>query len=158
MPAIKDLLTSDYIDLDCPNAGLYPTGTLLYNTRRSGYNVKQFKFDYFNASTYPGELLPAVSNAWVTVSGNQANGSPYMGRKAVRKIVVAALEAGIDSNTAIREEQKEFNLLAAPGYPELLDNLVALNNDRNNVGFVIGDTPFRLSDSASEHSRLCGRC
>ena len=150
MPAIADLLTSDYIDLDCVDAGLYPTGTLLYNTRRSGYNVKQFKFDYFNATAYPGELLPSESNAWVTVSGNQANGSPYMGRKAVRKIVVAALEAGIDSNTAIREEQKEFNLLACPGYPELLDNMVALNNDRNNVGFVIGDTPFRLSDSASD--------
>ena len=73
-----------------------------------------------------------------------------MGRKAVRKIIVGALEAGIDANTSIREEQKQFNLLAAPGYPELIDNLVALNNDRNNTGFVVGDTPFRLSDNATD--------
>jgi len=63
--------------------------------------------------------------------------------------VVAAMKAGIDTNTAIREEQREFNLLAAPGYPELIQNMVALNNDRNNTGFVIGDTPFRLSDNST---------
>jgi hypothetical protein len=94
--------------------------------------------------------LPTQKDAWVNASGNKADGSPYMGRKAVRKIVVAALEAGIDANTAIREEQKQFNLLAAPGYPELIDNLVALNNDRNNTGFVIGDTPFRLTDNSTD--------
>ena len=150
VPTILSLLTSTYVDIDCPNATLYPEGTLLFNTRRSGNTVKQFKVDYFNATTFPTDSLPTQKDAWVNTSGNKADGSPYMGRKAVRKIVVAALEAGIDANTAIREEQKQFNLLAAPGYPELIDNLVALNNDRNNTGFVIGDTPFRLSDNATD--------
>jgi len=150
IPTIKSLLTSSWTDIDAPTAALYPEGTLLWNTRRSGNVVKQFKVDYFNATTYPNKVLPAQKDAWVTASGNKANGSPYMGRKAVRKMVVAALEAGIDANTAIREEQKQFNLLAAPGYPELIDNLVTLNNDRNNTGFVIGDTPFRLSDNSTD--------
>jgi hypothetical protein len=38
----------------------------------------------------------------------------------------------------------EFNLLATPQYPELIPNMVALNNERSNTGFVVGDTPLRL--------------
>jgi len=38
-------------------------------------------------------------------------------------------------------------LIAAPGYPELISNMVALNNERNNTAFVIGDTPLRLEDT-----------
>ena len=150
VPTILSLLTSTYVDIDAPTATLYPEGTLLFNTRRSGNTVKQFKVNYFNSTTFPNDSLPTQKDAWVNASGNRADGSPYMGRKAVRKIIVGALEAGIDANTSIREEQKQFNLLAAPGYPELIDNLVALNNDRNNTGFVIGDTPFRLSDNATD--------
>ena len=150
VPTILSLLTSTYVDIDAPTATLYPEGTLLFNTRRSGNTVKQFKVNYFNSTTFPNDSLPTQKDAWVNASGNRADGSPYMGRKAVRKIIVGALEAGIDANTSIREEQKQFNLLAAPGYPELIDNLVALNNDRNNTGFVVGDAPFRLSDNATD--------
>jgi hypothetical protein len=145
----KSLLTSNYLDIDAPDAALYPDGMILFNTRRSGYNVKQFQVDYFNATDFPNDTLPTQKDAWVTASGNKANGSPYMGRKAQRKIIVGQMQAGIDANTSIREEQKQFNLLAAPGYPELLSNMVALNNDRNNTGFVVGDTPFRLADTGS---------
>jgi len=150
VPTTKSLLSSNYVDIDAPDASLYPEGMLLFNTRRSGYNVKQFQVDYFNATDYPDDTLPTQKDAWVTASGNKADGSPNMGRKAQRKIIVGQMQAGIDANTSIREEQKQFNLLAAPGYPELLSNMVALNNDRNNTGFVVGDTPFRLADSSSD--------
>jgi hypothetical protein len=150
VPTTKSLLSSNYLDIDAPDASLYPEGMLLFNTRRSGYNVKQFQVDYFNATDYPDDTLPTQKDAWVTASGNKADGSPNMGRKAQRKIIVGQMQAGIDANTSIREEQKQFNLLAAPGYPELLSNMVALNNDRNNTGFVVGDTPFRLADSSSD--------
>jgi len=73
-----------------------------------------------------------------------------MGRQAQRAIIVAALKSGIDASTAIREEQRQFNLIACPQYPELIPNMVELNNDRNNTAFVIGDTPLRLGpDSAT---------
>jgi hypothetical protein len=52
IPSIESLLTSDYLDLDAPDANLYPAGMLLFNTRRSGYNVKSFQVDYFNATTF----------------------------------------------------------------------------------------------------------
>jgi hypothetical protein len=149
IPSITSLLTSDYLDLDAPNPAQYPQGMLLFNTRRSGYNVKSFQVDYFNAASFPDDTLPSVTNTWVTVSGNKADGSPYMGRQAQRALVVQALKAGIDSSTDIREEQRQFNLMACPQYPELIPNMVALNNDRNNTAFVIGDTPLRLGPDAA---------
>ena len=49
-PTIESLLTSDYLDPDAPDPALYPQGTLLFNTRRSGYNVKSFQMDYFTTT------------------------------------------------------------------------------------------------------------
>jgi hypothetical protein len=139
------LITSNYLDLDAPNASLYPQGMLLWNTRRSGFNVKSFQVDYFNSTTFPDETLPAVTNAWVTASANKSDGSPNMGRQAQRYLIVQALKAGIDASTTAREEQLVYNLIACPQYPELTINLVALNNERNNTAFVVADTPLRLT-------------
>lgn len=150
IPTIVSLLSSDYLDLDAPSASLYPVGMLLFNTRRSGYNIKQFRNNYFNNDRFPDSSLPTEKNAWVSVSGVRANGSPYMGRKAQRAMVVAALRGAIDSNTAIRDEDNAFNLIAAPNYPELQANMIVLNNDRGQTGFIIGDTPMRLADDATE--------
>jgi hypothetical protein len=149
IPAISNLLTSNYLDLDAPDANSYPQGMLLFNTRRSGYNVKTFKTNYFNGLDFEGSL-PAVKNAWVSASGTKNDGSPYMGRKAQRNMVVQALKAAITTNMGIREEDTFFNLMASPGYPELQPDMVALNNDRNNTAYIVGDTPLRLSDQASE--------
>ena len=151
-PNIRELLTSDYVDLDKPDPTLYPTGMLLYNTRRSGFNVKSFQVDYFNAQDFPFSTygaLPTVKDAWVSASGNQSDGSMYGGRKAVRNIVVQALKASVDATQELREEQKIFNLLCCPNYEELASNLVALNNERNNTGFILSDAPMRLADTGT---------
>jgi hypothetical protein len=145
IPTITSLLISDYLDLDAPDPALYPQGMLLWNTRRSGYNVKSFQVDYFNAQTFPDDILPTVTNAWVSQNTTKADGSPNMGRQSQRAVIVAALKSGIDSSTTLREEQLAFNLLACPQYPELIPNMVLLNNDRNNTAFVVGDTPLRLA-------------
>jgi hypothetical protein len=181
LPTIESLLVSNYLDIDAPNADFYPAGTLLWNTRRSGFNVKTFQPNYFNAITfdvdpydngasyavgskvlYNGVVYVAIqastgnlptntafwarleTNAWVNASGNRVDGSPYMGRLAVRAIIVQALKAAIDSQPTLREEQNVFNLIACPQYPELIPNMSALNNERSNTAFIIGDTPLRL--------------
>jgi len=149
LPTIVSLLTSDYLDLDAPNENLYPAGTLLFNTRRSGFNVKEFRVNYFNSDDFSG-AIPAETDTWVTVAGNKADGSPYMGRQSVRQLVVQAMKSSLDNSVELREEQRNFNLIAAPGYPELYSNMVTLNNDRDNTAFVIGDTPLRLSNNANE--------
>ena len=150
IPTIKSLLSSNYLDLDAPTATLYPQGMLLFNTRRSGYNVKQFRVNYFNATSFPDETLPTETDAWVSVSGNNADGVAYMGRNAQRAMVVQALRSAIDTNTDIRDEDNYFNLMATPNYPELQPNMVVLNNDRGETGYIIGDTPLGLADSATD--------
>ena len=149
IPTITGLLTSDYLDLDAPDSSLYPVGMLLFNTRRSGYNVKQYRVNYFNNDRFPDQTLPNQKDAWVSASGLQANGAPYMGRKAQRAMVVQAMRAAIDTNTAIRDEDNAFNLMATPNYPELQPNMVVLNADRGETAFIIGDTPMRLPDDAT---------
>lgn len=151
LPRIADLQTSDYIDLDAPDYRLYPRGTLLFNTRRSGYSVKRFVHNYFNTTAFgvSAGALPNQTSAWVSDLGLRADGSPYMGHYAQRDFVVQALRAAVDGNLDIREEAYAFNLLACPGYPELVTNMAALNNDRANTGFVIGDTPMTLPATMS---------
>jgi hypothetical protein len=148
--SIADLLTNSTVDLDCPSASLYPKGTLLFNTRRSSFNVKEYRRNYFNVEDFPGETLPTEKNAWVTVSGARENGHANFGRKAQRHIIVAAMKAALDANTEVREEQREFNLIAAPGYPELISNMVQLNNDRKQTAFVVGDSSMRVASEGTD--------
>ena len=149
IPPITSLLASNYLDLDAPNPLLYPAGTLLFNTRRSSFNVKTYRKNWFNPDVFEGEL-PAQRNTWVSTVGLRNDGSPYMGRQAVRQIVVSSMRRALDSNTDIREEQRQFNLMAAPGYPELIPTMVSLNNERRNTAFIVGDSPMRLSDNPTD--------
>ena len=148
--SIEDLLLLSTVDLDCPSATLYPKGTLLFNTRRSSFNVKEYRTNYFNVEDFPGETLPTEKNAWVSVSGARENGHANFGRKAQRHLITAAMKAALDANTEIREEQREFNLIAAPGYPELISNMVQLNNDRKQTAFVIGDSSMRIASEGTD--------
>lgn len=148
-PTIESLLVSNYLDLDAPDPALYPQGMLLFNTRRSGYNVKSFQENYFNANDYPDDTLPSQKNTWLSVSGNRNSGAMWSGRQAQRQIIVQALRAGIDTSPAAREEQNQFNVIATPGYPELITNMIALSNERSNTLFVVGDTPLRLDVSGN---------
>jgi hypothetical protein len=160
---------------------------LLFNTRRSGYNVKSFQSDYFNAESYPADpwassttysigsyvsysgtnyislqanvnQTPGTTaywtpitetNTWLTASGNKDAGAMWSGRQAQRQLVVQAMKAGIDTSSAAREEQAQFSLIAATAYPELIPNMIALSNERNNTLFVVGDTPMRLEGTGT---------
>jgi len=152
-----DLLNTTYIDQDAPNYQLYPRGTLLFNTRRSGYNVKKFVQNYFNSTSFPtlpnvpgaASNLPTATGTWVSASGLDQNGVMYAGSAAQRALVVQAMQSAVNSNTDVIESNYQFNLLCAPNYPELIPSLVALNNNRGDTGFVIGDTPMTLTPTAT---------
>ena len=190
------LITSNYLDPDAPPYSLFPQGMLLWNTRRSGFNVKKFEPNYFNQTTfpaptwsygtnyYPGQLVtyngvvynsiqagknqqPDTStaywaplletNTWLTAGANTGSaitvvgatavysGVANFGRHAQRRLIVEAMKSGLDTSVGAREEVANFNLIATPGYPELIPNMAVLNNDRNNTAFVVGDTPLRLA-------------
>ena len=161
--SIKDLLTDGHLDPDAPDPANFPQGILLWNLRRSGFNVKEYKNNYITTTKYPGSGSSGLGNTrmsnesvsgyypdrWVTKSANNANGSGTFGRKAQRQVVVQQLKAEIDTNQALREDQRGYNVIACPGYPELISNMINLNTDRNQTAFVVGDTPFRLAGNAT---------
>jgi hypothetical protein len=157
---IENYRVSDFLDPDAPDPALYPAGMLLWNLRRSGGNVKIYRNGYIdNALDNPrydplntgGESMADYAvDRWVTSSGNNEDGSGSFGRKAQRKVVIQALKSVVDTSQEIRdEERRNFNLIAAPGYPELLSNIVNLNIDRGLTAFVVGDTPLRLPSDAT---------
>ena len=158
---IVDLLNTDYVDPDCPDPALYPKGMLLWNLRRSGFNVKKFVRNYIDTtadndrnSANPGESMANYYvNRWVTESANQADGAGTFGRKSQRAVVVQGLQSTVNSNIDIRDtDGRVFNLLACPGYPELIGELVTLNYDRALTAFVVGDSPARLENGATSIS------
>jgi hypothetical protein len=148
LPLITDLLSSDYVDLDAPDPGVYPRGMLLFNTRRSSYNVKEYHANYYNVDDFQLEILPTIRDAWVSISGSRSNGVPYFGRKAVRNMVVQSLKSAITLNEEAREDSRFFNLISAPGYPELTQNLIELNTARRETAFIIADLPMGLASDA----------
>lgn len=165
--SIEDLLRSNYVDFDCPPPSLYPRGMLLWNLRRSGFNVKKFVRNYIDVNADNGMYkadfndigdFPTSGDSqadyyphrWVTVSGNQSNGAGSFGRKAQRKVVQQALQALVNTNEVIRDEDGvTFNLLACPGYPELMGEMISLNYDRGLSAFIVGDSPARLKPDAT---------
>ena len=164
---IAELLATNYKDADAPDPALYPEGMLLWNLRRSGFNVKRFvrnnvdltvdnarfkvdgngDYDFAGTAQDTSTYYP---HTWVTDSGNNEDGSGSFGRHSQRKSVVQSLQAMVNGNTDIRdEESRQFNLLATPGYPELIGEMITLNYDRRLTGFVVGDTPARLTPDAT---------
>lgn len=162
---IVDLLSSNYVDPDAPDPALYPAGMKLWNLRRSGYNVKKYVKGHINLNaneglnvryqndpmrnSTTGQAIYATDR-WVTVSSNNEDGSGKFGRHAQRGYVVSRFKAMIDTNQAIRDtDTLVFNLIACPGYPEAIQNMIAFNVDRGQTAFVVGDTPFRLAPNST---------
>ena len=115
-----------------PNPLIYPAGTTAINMARSANTVR----------VYDSSL--ATTWKWRNAAGNQPDGSGSFGRHAQRKVIVAKMQASAAS-TKLREETIQFRLIAAPGYPEMADEMFTLNSDRNETAFVIVDSPFRLT-------------
>lgn len=65
---------------------------------------------------------------------------------ARRVTIVTALAASINSNTDIRSENFEYNLVLCPGYPEVVVDLINLVTDIKEEAFVIADTPMNLDE------------
>ena len=152
---IAELLVSDHLDTDAPDPALYPKGMLLWNLRRSGFNVKKFvrnHVDVTQRNIRMGDVSMAAyyPHRWITESANQVDGSGSFGRKAQRKVIIQALQAMVNSNQDIRDDESRlFNVMAAPSYPELIGEMVALNNDRGLTAFIVGDSPVRLKSDGT---------
>jgi Phage tail sheath protein subtilisin-like domain len=122
-------------EIGAPDPLMHPDGMLLWNGMVSTYNVKRY-----------------TNGMWHTISGNYASGpkagAMYSGSKAVRQVIVQAMQAVVMASDRLREETIKFSLIAAPAYPELADEMLTLNVDRKETGFVIIDSPMTLGPDA----------
>jgi phage tail sheath protein FI len=117
-----------------PDPLTHPVGITGINMCRSANTVRE----------YNGTL--STPWKWRNKASNAASGKGSFGRKAQRKVVVTAMQASA-SKSELREETVQFRLIAAPAYPELYDEMVTLNSDKDETAFVIVDAPFRLNST-----------
>ena len=143
--------TNPDLDPDAPDADLYPRGFMLWNTRYSTNNVKVWQSPYVfdGVPAQPDNTNNGSVGRWVDNSGNNPDGVPYMGATAQQRVIVKAIQGVITSNEDIRAEDLYYNLIAAPGFVEAIDEMLVLNDDRKDTAFVVGDTPFTLSSTGT---------
>lgn len=175
--SVADMAVSDWVDpveLDILNPQLFPSGMILFNTRRSTNNVKVWREEFFAdieeysvgnflsdayESANPGARDAAYTyisdkpERWVSFSGNDLQGVGLFGRFAQRITVVRSIAEQIVSNQNIRSEVVNYNIVAAPGYAEVYDELITLNVDRRETAFIIADTPVDLKVNATDISK-----
>ena len=108
-----------------PSATVYPAGMVAVNMAQSKNTVR----------TWNG-------TAWRNGASNHADGSGRFGRYAQRGVIATAMQA-VAAGTDLRDPGNRFSLIAAPNYPELVDEMVTLNSDRGETAFIIVDTPMR---------------
>ena len=138
------------LDYDAPLPGAYPEGMTLWNTRYSTRNVKEWDADH-TVDTGTN----TVEGRWVSVSGVKDDGSLLSGDDARKSVVVQALAKVIVSSEVLRSDAIYYNIITCPGYTELIDELISLNIDRRETGFVVGDSPFTLTDSGTDLQEWC---
>jgi len=153
--SIVKLLSTNYTDGDAPDPAVYPRGILLYNLRRSSFNVKQYHAGYIDTNASNARMSNSAQtlyypDRWITAAANDHLGVGRFGRKAQRQVVVQSLNALIGSNQPIRDEDsRTFNLISCPGYLETLPALTDLNNSRGLLSFIVADAPARLTPDAT---------
>jgi phage tail sheath protein FI len=123
--------SSDVI-ADGPDPLFYPVGMSAINMCRSANTVRAY------------DASATTSWKWRNAASNAVDGAGSFGSKAQRKVIVMGMQASF-AHEQLREETIQFRLLAAPGYPELMDEMTTLNADRNETAFIIIDTPFNIN-------------
>lgn len=130
---LNGILFMDWTDATAvPSANLYMDGMVAINLGNTEGVVHQM-----------------TGGVWKTISGTATDGAGLFGRAAQRAVIVKALAAAVSGNDDIRSEAVDFNLICAPGYVELLDELVTLNTDRRETAFIVTDAPMRLTPTAT---------
>lgn len=132
-----DQVGSPDLDADRPDALLYPRDMLLWNTRASSHVVKEWQSEY----EYEGN---EIGGRWVLASGKDVQGVALFGRHAVKQMIIEAMASVIINSEEVRAESVRFNLIAAPGFPELSDELITLNESKKLTAFIMQEAPMRL--------------
>jgi hypothetical protein len=138
------------LDVYADGFDLPPTGTY------EGYtyiaeNIGSFP-SYPGGGTVSGEFTPAEGKLFLEATSDDFKftreflfeTSLGANDAARRQAIVQALQATINSNTELRSENFDYNLILTPAFPEVVDEMLALVVDIQEEALVIGDTPMNL--------------
>ena len=151
LPTIDSLLTSNYLDPDAPNAQLYPAGLLLWNTRRSGFNVKTFQNNYFNNNSFPtfewdsttaytiGEYVQDNNIVYACIANSTnnvpASSSAYWSVQSVTNTWLTATGARPDGSPYMgRQAQREIIVAAMKS---AIDTNIAIREEQNSYNLIV---------------------
>jgi len=108
---------------------------------------------YAGGATIAGEFTPAEAAAFLIDIADDMkytleffNATSLGANDAARRAtIVTALQATINSNTDVRSENFDFNLVLCPNYHETVDELLSLVVDMQEEALIIADTPLDLA-------------
>lgn len=108
----------------------------------SGAVGSPFDNNYINFTIVAGSVAFVTGDSFTVHLRNVLVPPPLGANDAAKRVAIAtALQAEINSNTEVRSEIYEYNLIVCPGYPEVVDEMVALSNTVNDEAFVVADVP-----------------
>jgi phage tail sheath protein FI len=101
-----------------------------------------FDNNFINFTIVAGSAAFAVGDTFRVSLASITPAAPLGANDAAKRVAIAtALQAQINSNQEVRSEIYEYNLIVCPGYPEVVDEMVALSATVNDEAFVLGDVP-----------------
>lgn len=89
----------------------------------------------------------ATHGRWAPYAGAK------FGRHAQRQVIVNALQEAVATTEGITDEAISYQLIAAPGYTELYDDLASVNASIKNRAFIIADVPLSMKASGTVAGR-----
>jgi phage tail sheath protein FI len=105
-----------------------------YDNGYLGFTINQGSVPFVAGDSFTFNLIQVLLN------------DPLGANDAAKRLAIkTALQAEINSNTEVRSEMYEYNIIVCPGYPEVVDELLALSVAVNDEAFVIADTPGNKS-------------
>lgn len=114
----------------------------LFGSAGVGIVGSPFDDNRLNFTLNSGSVPFAVGDEFTITATSVTISNPLGTTDAQRRVsIVTALQAAVNSNTDVRSELYEFNLILCPGYYELAEELVNLSADVKEEALVLADTP-----------------
>lgn len=101
-----------------------------------------FDNNRLNFTIVPGTAAFVAGDEFTVTVSSVTVSNPLGANDAAKRVAITtALQAEINSNVEVRSSMYEYNLILCPGYPEVVDELLALSVAVKEEAFVLADTP-----------------
>jgi hypothetical protein len=147
-----------YTGLDTPVPGVGSGALNIYDPTYTTIIGSYDGLDYLinnwtSGNIIPDEFTPSEAQGLLLVAASEFEGTKeFLNYTALgandaarRAAIVKQLNALINNNTVVTQEIYQFNIMACPGYFEVVPALSTLAETLREEVFVVGETPFNLA-------------